>query len=83
MRSFFVARRTREIGIRTALGATRLQALRDVLGWALRYVGLGVAGVGSALAVAGLMGAAGIAACAAPTLRALAIHPTEAMRADA
>ncbi|HJU65412.1 MAG TPA: ABC transporter permease [Gemmatimonadaceae bacterium] len=48
--SFGVARRTREIGIRAALGARRRQVLALVLGDALRPVAIGV-GIGLALSV--------------------------------
>jgi putative ABC transport system permease protein len=47
--SFMVAERTREIGIRLALGATRRNILRDVLGQGLRLAAAG--------AVIGLVGA--------------------------
>ena len=48
--AFMVATRTREIGIRVALGASRRRVLRDVLGSALRLVVPGI-GVGLVLAV--------------------------------
>jgi len=48
--AFMVAMRTREIGIRVALGASRARVLRDVLVDALRLVVPGIA-VGLALAV--------------------------------
>jgi len=41
--SVAVARRRREIGIRLALGADRLDIFRAVLGWALALVGTGLA----------------------------------------
>jgi putative ABC transport system permease protein len=49
--SFLVARRTREIGIRIALGATRRRVLQTVLADAGRMVGVGTA-LGLLLAVA-------------------------------
>jgi len=54
---FTVARRTREIGIRMALGAQRGQVARLVLQRSLLYVGLGVClGAGLSLAAAGFTG---------------------------
>jgi predicted permease len=51
--AFSVARQTREIGVRMALGATERQVLRQVLGEALRITLLG--------AIVGSMGAAAVA----------------------
>jgi predicted permease len=48
--AFMVATRTREIGVRVALGASRGRVLRDVLGDALKLVVPGI-GVGLVLAV--------------------------------
>lgn len=48
--AFMVTARTREIGVRMALGASRARVLRDVLGDALRLVVPGI-GVGLVLAV--------------------------------
>jgi predicted permease len=51
--SHVFAQRTRDIGIRMALGATRAQIARHVLGWGLRLIGVGIAlGVASAWASA-------------------------------
>jgi len=51
--SFAVARRTREIGIRAALGAQRADVLRLVVGESMRRVAIGLG--------AGLLGALGLA----------------------
>jgi ABC-type antimicrobial peptide transport system permease subunit len=48
--AFMVATRTREIGVRVALGASRARVVREVLGDALRLVVPGI-GVGLLLAV--------------------------------
>jgi predicted permease len=48
--AFMVATRTREIGVRVALGASRARVLRDVLGDALKLVVPGI-GIGLVLAV--------------------------------
>jgi predicted permease len=54
---FTVARRTREIGIRMALGAQQGQVARMILQRSLLYVGLGVGlGAGLALGAAGFTG---------------------------
>jgi predicted permease len=103
--SFTVAERTREIGLRTALGAHPRQvayavarrsltqltagvALGMPVAWFL-FVKLGDGGAVSAMAfvasvVPGVLVLAGmgLASCAAPTLRALRIAPTEALKAE-
>ncbi len=54
---FIVARRTREIGIRMALGARYGQVLRMILGRSLVWVGAGLAlGIGLALSARGITG---------------------------
>jgi putative ABC transport system permease protein len=95
--SFTVARRTREIGIRAALGASPRRIVGGIFSRALLQTSAGVLagsalaafmGVGSTrqllllLAADGVMLLVGIAACAVPLRRALAIHPTEALRSE-
>jgi predicted permease len=96
--SFTVARRTREIGIRAALGARpgRLvagifsRAFLQILAGVLAGSGLAALwGLGSIrqvlllLAADGVMLVVGLVACAVPLRRALRIDPTEALRAEA
>ena len=102
--SFTVAERTREIGIRTALGANRNRVVFTVAKRALVQLGVGIVlGVGVAAWIlsefassgriptesplllslilgVGVMVVIGALACTAPTLRALRIMPTEALR---
>lgn len=95
--SFTVARRTREIGIRAALGAGPRRIVFGVFSRALLQIGLGlvvgstlavVAGVGSTRQLLMLIGAnvlmlaVGLAACAVPVRRALRINPSDALRAE-
>jgi predicted permease len=96
--SFTVARRTREIGIRVALGARPGRIVADIFSRAFLQisagvlVGIGLAallGLGSTrqglllLGASGIMLAVGLTACAVPLIRALRIDPTEALRAEA
>jgi putative ABC transport system permease protein len=95
--SFTVARRTREIGIRTALGARPERIVADIFSRALFQIGAGILvgsglaalmGLGSTrevlllLAADAIMLVVGIIACAVPVRRALRIDPTEALRAE-
>jgi cell division protein FtsX len=95
--SFTVARRTREIGIRTALGASPRRIVAGIFSRALLQISAGVlAGSGLAallglgsmrqvlllLVADGIMLIVGLTACAVPLRRALRIDPTEALRAE-
>jgi putative ABC transport system permease protein len=101
--SFAVSRRTREIGVRVALGASPRRIVGAVFRQPLRQLGLGLlAGI---LLVAFLLGlmkgkppearqvlllggyaalmtAVCMIACVVPTRRALAVQPTDALRAE-
>jgi predicted permease len=103
--SYSVSQRTREIGIRMALGARRTEVARLFLAHGFVLAAIGVAcGLGAAAVMtralgsllfdvspldpltyaavsAGLMGAA-LAASYVPALRATAVDPLEALRAD-
>jgi putative ABC transport system permease protein len=95
--SFTVARRTREIGIRAALGANPGKIVAGIFSRAFLQIGVGVL-VGSALAALVGLGSTrevllllaadvvmllvGLTACAVPVRRALRIDPTEALRAE-
>ncbi len=102
MITFAVTQRTREIGIRNALGASksklvglllRRTLIQLVLGTAIGLpfayaavrTGFGVEGwslVGLASTGLVVMVVIGLVACTAPTLRALRIEPTKALRVD-
>jgi putative ABC transport system permease protein len=95
--SFTVARRTREIGIRAALGAHQGRLLAAIFSRAFLQIGAGVVvgssiaalrGLGSPkqvmllIAADAIMLAVGLVACALPVRRALRIDPMEALRAE-
>ena len=110
--SFTVARRTREIGVRVALGASRRRLVADIFRRPLTQVVIGVAVGGALIAafgillnvaegdanqfdvpititnIAALLGYASLMfgicllACVVPTMRALRVQPTEALRAE-
>jgi predicted permease len=101
--SFTVARRRREIGIRSALGADPRRVLSSIFARASANIGAGIllgmigtvavdrlAGKGpvrdgnlvALLVVAGLMTIIGLLAAVGPARRGLAVHPSEALRAE-
>ena len=95
--SFTVARRTREIGIRSALGASQGRIVASIFARAFLQIGAGVLvgsglaallGIGSLrealllVAADSIMLIVGLTACLVPLRRALRIHPTEALRAE-
>jgi putative ABC transport system permease protein len=95
--SFTVARRTREIGIRAALGAHQGRLVAAIFSRAFLQIGAGIV-VGSSLAALrgfdspkqvilliaadAIMLVVGLVACALPVRRALRIDPMEALRAE-
>ena len=101
--SFAVSRRTREIGVRVALGATPRRIVGSVFAQPLRQLGMGLlagtllvgwllgmieGGAPSAdqllmlAAYTAVMTAVCLIACVVPTRKALAVEPTEALRAN-
>jgi predicted permease len=94
--SFTVSRRTREIGIRTALGARPERVVFGVLSGVLKQAAVGVGiglpltlllsqgfaadGWGMIVAAVAAMVMAGLIASIVPTWRALSVQPTEAIR---
>lgn len=100
--SFAVSRRTREIGVRVALGSSRRRIVQSVFRGPLVRVGVGIVlGMGLVgLVTRGLVGPLSpgevvlvaiysaamlgvcLLACVVPTRRALAVEPTQALRAE-
>jgi predicted permease len=106
--SFIVARRTREIGVRVALGASRRRVITAIFRRPLGQVGFGVVAGGALITLAAtlktqmpglsgdlsfqqfamvvgyamLMLAVCLLACVVPTIRALRVEPTVALRLD-
>jgi ABC-type antimicrobial peptide transport system permease subunit len=99
--SFTVARRTREIGIRVALGGDRRNVIRAIFSRPLTQIAAGVVAgalivvalstgslgvtakqVGAVALYATVMMAVCMLACVVPTLRALRIQPTEALKSE-
>jgi putative ABC transport system permease protein len=99
--SFAVSRKTKEIGVRVALGGSPWRIVREVFAHPLRQLGVGLlAGTVLVWALLGgtdngwpsakelltlgayttLMTLTFLIACVVPTLRALAVQPTEALR---
>jgi len=95
--SFTVSRRTREIGIRAALGAHHGRLVAAIFSRAFIQIGAGIA-VGSGIAALrgfestkqvmllitadAIMLVVGLVACALPVRRALRVDPMEALRAE-
>jgi putative ABC transport system permease protein len=95
--SFSVAQRTREIGIRAALGANPRRILVSIFSRALTQIGLGIVagmllvsltiarspeGIRLVLTVAIAMAVVGLIGCTLPARRALRIQPTDALRSE-
>ena len=95
--SFVVAQRSREIGIRAALGANPRRIIVSIFSRAFMQVSLGILlggvlisaavynsadGVRLVAGVAAAMLVMGMLGCMIPALRALRIQPTEALRAE-
>jgi predicted permease len=95
--SFTVAQRSREIGIRAALGANPQRILMAIFSRAMFQIGLGIIGGGALISltvardpqeirlvggVAAAMVVVGLIGCLLPALRALRIQPIDALRVD-
>jgi putative ABC transport system permease protein len=95
--SFTVARRAREIGIRSALGADPRRIVVSIFSRAVGQIGVGIVagatltslvmyqepdGIRLVAGVAAAMLIVGLAGCILPARRAVRIHPIEALRAE-
>jgi hypothetical protein len=79
--SFVVTRRTREIGIRLALGATGASTIRLVLRDAIAMIAAGMA-IALPCVAALVLAAGALAAAFIPAWRASNVNPTDALRLD-
>jgi predicted permease len=80
--SFAVARQTKEIGIRIALGARRGQVLGMVLKQGLTLTVIGSTDTVTFLGVPAFLMMVALMACLAPARRAASLDPTRSLRCD-
>lgn len=80
--SYTVARRTRKIGVRVALGASARRVISSIFRRSLTQVTIGVLAGIVLFRYAVLMLGVCVTACIMPTIRAMPVQPTEALRAE-